>query len=109
MSQLYQDSMAISREFGPATYFITVTSNPQWPEIQSALLLGQAANGHPDLVVRVFKQHLHTVDGVQHATCKDACVALGLLEDDGEWHQCLTEACQVQVGVSVRRVFAVIF
>jgi len=54
------------------------------------------------------EQHLCTVDGVQHATCKDACVALGLLEDDGEWHQCLTEACQVQVGVSVRRLFAVI-
>src|SRR5260370_39282874 len=54
------------------------------------------------------EQHLHTVDGVQHATCKAACVALGLLEDDGEWHQCLAEACQVQVGASVRRLFAVI-
>src|SRR5260221_14230171 len=30
MSQLYQDSMAIAREFGPASYFITVTVNPNW-------------------------------------------------------------------------------
>ena len=54
------------------------------------------------------QQHLQTVNGVQHPTCKAACVALGLLEDDGEWRQCLTEACQVQVGPSVRRLFAVI-
>ena len=47
------------------------------------------------------QQHLQTVNGVQHPTCKAACVALRLLEDDGEWHQCLAEACQVQVGPSV--------
>ena len=74
MSQLYQDSMAIAREFGPASYFITVTANPQWQEIQSALLLGQAANDHPDLVVRVFHKklslllrHLKSVFGHQVA------------------------------------------
>ena len=74
MSQLYQDSMAIAREFGPASYFITVTANPQWQEIQSALLLGQAANDRPDLVVRVFHKklslllrHLKSVFGHQVA------------------------------------------
>ena len=74
MSQLYQESMATAREFGQATYFITVTSNPQWPEIQSALLPGQAANDHPDLVVRVFHRklsllfrHLKSVFGHQVA------------------------------------------
>src|SRR5260370_27468635 len=74
MSQLYQDSMAIAREFGPASYFITVTANPQWKEIQSALLPGQAANDHPDLVVRVFHEklsllfkHLKSVFGHQVA------------------------------------------
>ena len=54
------------------------------------------------------EEHLRTVNGVVHPTCKAACVALGLLEDDGEWNQCLQEACQVQVGPSVRRLFAVI-
>ncbi len=58
MSQLYQDSMAIAQEFGPASYFITVTVNPNWQEIRSALLPGQAANDHPDLVVHVFHRKL---------------------------------------------------
>src|SRR5260370_32955177 len=58
MSQLYQDSMAIAREFGPASYFITVTANPQWKEIQSALLPGQPANHPPDLVVRPVVERL---------------------------------------------------
>src|SRR5258708_12248836 len=58
MSQLYQDSMAIAQEFGPASYFITVTVNPNWQEIQSALLPGQAANDCPDLVVCVFHKKL---------------------------------------------------
>ena len=58
MSQLYQDSMAIAQEFGPASYFITVTVNPNWQEIQSALLPGQAAHDHPDLVVHVFHRKL---------------------------------------------------
>src|SRR5260370_38991072 len=61
MRQLYQDSMAIAREYGPATYFITVTADPQWLEIQSALLLGQAANDCPDLVVHVLHEKLSLV------------------------------------------------
>jgi len=41
------------------------------------------------------------VNGHRYATCREACIALELLEDDGEWHQCLDEACTVQVGLSV--------
>ena len=33
MFQLFQDSMAITRRFGHPTYFITMTANPNWPEI----------------------------------------------------------------------------
>ena len=74
MSQLYQDSMALACKYGPATYFITVTANPQWEEIQSALLPGQQANDHPDLVSHVFHRkltlllkHLKKVFGEQWA------------------------------------------
>jgi hypothetical protein len=58
MLQLFQDSMAISRFFGFASYFITVTANPQWPEIQAALEPGQQASDRPDIVCRVFYQKL---------------------------------------------------
>ncbi len=37
-------------------------------------------------------EHLRTVDGTKHDTLKNACIAMGLLADDNEWHQALEEA-----------------
>jgi len=41
MQQLYQDSMAIVREFGKPDLFVTVTCNPNWAEITNELLPNQ--------------------------------------------------------------------
>ena len=51
----YQDAMAIVREYGKPDFFITMTCNPNWPEIKDFLLPGQNAQDNPTLVVRVFK------------------------------------------------------
>lgn len=40
MQQHYHDAMAIVREHGKPDLFITMTCNPNWPEIQEALLPG---------------------------------------------------------------------
>ena len=48
--------MAICREFHKPDYFITMTSNPNWPEIKAQLREGQSAQDRPDIVARVFKQ-----------------------------------------------------
>ncbi len=37
-------------------------------------------------------KYLRTVDGIEHDTFKYACIAMGLLVDDNEWHQALEEA-----------------
>jgi len=37
-------------------------------------------------------EHLQTMDGIEHDTFKDACIAMGLLADNNEWHQALEEA-----------------
>ncbi|KAG2887376.1 hypothetical protein PC114_g18856 [Phytophthora cactorum] len=58
MRQQYYDSMAIVRQFGKPDLFITVTTNPKWPEIQDSLLPGQTASDQPDIVARVFKMKL---------------------------------------------------
>lgn len=50
-------------------------------------------------------EDLHTINGVLHPTFRDACVACGLLEDDGEWVTCLQDACQMQTGTSLRQLF----
>ncbi len=61
MQQLYQDSMAIVRDFGKPDLFITVTCNPKWPEITNELLPNQQASDRPDLVTRVFKLKLESI------------------------------------------------
>jgi hypothetical protein len=40
--------------YGGGDLFVTMTANPDWPEIKDALFSGQSANERPDLVVRVF-------------------------------------------------------
>jgi Helitron helicase-like domain at N-terminus len=56
MQQHCQDTLAINRYFGGGDLFITMTANPTWPEIQSALLYDQTASDRPDLVVRLSCQ-----------------------------------------------------
>ena len=48
---------------------------------------------------------LCTVDGVPCGTFKEACFAFGLLDDDRELHQCLTEARHMAVGRQLRDLF----
>lgn len=59
MQQLYQDAMALVTRFGKPSYFLTMTANPNWPEIQNELEYGQTASDRPDLVARVFHLKFH--------------------------------------------------
>ncbi|KAG8680660.1 hypothetical protein FRC09_018063, partial [Ceratobasidium sp. 395] len=47
--------MAIARLLGPPQFFVTMTANPNWPEIRDALLPGQTTGDCPDLATRVFE------------------------------------------------------
>jgi hypothetical protein len=51
-------------------------------------------------------KHLRTMDGIEHDTFKDACIAVGLLEDDNEWHQALEEASIWASRQQLRDMFA---
>ena len=51
-------------------------------------------------------EHLRTVDGVQYTTFREACVALGLLEDDDHWVKTFDEASTFQSGYVLRVAFA---
>ena len=48
------DSLALARQYGKPTFFITMTTNPYWPEITARLLAGQSAADNPVIVCRVF-------------------------------------------------------
>ena len=56
MQHLMQDAFAIMRHYGKPSFFITLTCNPEWPEIVSRLRPGQCASERPDIVCRVFHQ-----------------------------------------------------
>eukprot|EP00889_Picochlorum_renovo_P006380 jgi/Picre1/33410/NNA_008734.t1 len=52
------DAYALARAFGNTSLFITMTCNPNWPEIQREIRRGQAAQDRPDIVSRVFHAKL---------------------------------------------------
>jgi hypothetical protein len=54
MHQQYLDAIALYQTFGHPHLFITMTCNPDWPEIKDNLEPGQTALDQPDLVQRVF-------------------------------------------------------
>jgi hypothetical protein len=49
MKARFQDAMALVQSIGKPNLFITVTCNPDWPEIKDNLLPGQSAQDRPDL------------------------------------------------------------
>src|SRR5436189_4895073 len=51
---------------------------------------------------------LKTVNGQICRTFKEACIHLGLLQDDCEWDVCLHEASVMQTGRQLRHLFAMI-
>ena len=51
---------------------------------------------------------LKSVNGHPCGTFKEACICLGLLQDDSEWNACLHEASQLQTGQQLQHLFATI-
>ncbi|XP_074282556.1 uncharacterized protein LOC141607096 [Silene latifolia] len=58
MRRRYLNAMALVQKFGKPDLFITMTCNPNWPEIKAELSPGEEAHNRPDLVARVFHAKL---------------------------------------------------
>lgn len=52
--QLYLDAMALPCRYHKPDLFITITCNPNWPEIAAAVPAGSHWRFHPDIVGRAF-------------------------------------------------------
>ncbi|KAM4086627.1 hypothetical protein ACJW30_10G116900 [Castanea mollissima] len=50
-------------------------------------------------------EELRTINNVTYPTYKEACYALGLLDDDKEWHDSLIEASSWASGQQLRQLF----
>jgi len=55
ISERVADALAVYRALGKPSLFVTMTTNPNWPEIREKLLPGQTAADRPVLVCRAFK------------------------------------------------------
>jgi len=96
-------------------------SEKQWGLRQSGFALGRIYFVPPTAGERFYLRTLLTVvrgpqsfedlrtyNGITYPSFHEACLARGLLEDDGEWRQCLREAAHMQTGRQLRRLFATI-
>ena len=54
LRSLSLDALTTVSEYGAPTFFITLTCNIKWREIQERLLFGQDAFDRPDIVVQVI-------------------------------------------------------
>jgi len=55
MHEQQQDAMTNVRKYEVPDLFITMTCNPNWPEVQNNLLSGQKPKNQPDLVAPIFQ------------------------------------------------------
>jgi hypothetical protein len=83
----------------------------QWTMHKRGFAIGRMYYAHPTSGERYYLgmllncvkgvtsyDHLRIVDRTEHDTFKDACIAMGLLADDNEWHQALEEAILWALG-----------
>lgn len=71
-SDLVADALAIAKGLGKPSMWLTMTTNPRWPEIWSQLKPGQDINEIPIIVCRAFHPHLSalkTFCGQNSAAC----------------------------------------
>ena len=78
MQATCQNALAVNRYFNShADFFLTMTANPHWPEVQAALLPGQKPEDRPDIVCCVFhaKQEELMAD-IMKNDCFGKCVGI---------------------------------
>jgi len=61
LRSLAKNALALVSEYGRPSLFITLTCNPNWPEIIEQLLPGQTAFDRGDIVCQVFYRKLQAV------------------------------------------------
>jgi DNA replication protein DnaC len=102
-------------------HFVYDATRRQWKKRQRGTAIGRMFFVSPTAGERFYLrtllcvvrgarsfEDLCTHRGHRYSTFREACLARGLLEDDGEWRQCLEEACHMQTGTRLRLLFVMI-
>ena len=74
MAALAKNALVLVSEWGCPHIFLTLTCNPDWPEITSQLLVSQSAFDRPDVVRPVFKAQLDQFKhNIRHGKYFEGC------------------------------------
>ena len=82
MAQIFFDAMPVATEYRKPDFFMTITTNPEWPEIKRELLPHQNPCDRPDLIARVFRMKLRLLlDYIQkHLTLRKTVGKINTIE-----------------------------
>ncbi|XP_076884672.1 uncharacterized protein LOC143533936 [Bidens hawaiensis] len=99
--------------------FVWVLKDRKWERRKKGFSVGRIHHVSPSLGEAYFLRvllnkvkgprsfaEIKTVNGVTYATFRDACYALGLLDDDSEYIEAIQEASQSGSGFFLRNLFA---
>ncbi|KAL9411119.1 hypothetical protein AB3S75_044830 [Citrus x aurantiifolia] len=116
----YDDARELTYSDFP-TCWVWNSKDKTWTRRKNGLAIGRIYFAHPSSGERFYMRMLlnfvkgstsfesiRTVNGVTYPTFKAACYALGLLDDDKEWIDCLTEAAIWATGNELRHLFVTI-
>lgn len=91
------------------------------PEIRKSDAIGRVYTVHPNNYECFFLRlllhnirgpqnfnELKTVNGNLFSTFREACIELGLLENDNQWNIALTEAAKICTANQIRNLFCII-
>jgi hypothetical protein len=118
---------SISSEARRLTYsefpkkFVWDKALKKWKKRQARNTIGRIYHAHPTSGERYYLRillnilrgpksyaHIKTVRGVTYDTFKEACYALGLLDDDKEWNDAFNESSIWATGSQLRELFVTI-
>ena len=74
------DALAIARQLGKPSFWLTMTTNPLWPEIQSKLLPGQSVYDIPGIVCRAFHGRLEKLKNFARRNFGGLLYEIGVIE-----------------------------
>nr|AAK54292.1 putative helicase [Oryza sativa Japonica Group] len=93
----------------------------KWVRRKGGMKIGRIYNAHPASGERYYLrvilntakgcttfEDIRTVNGTVHSSYKSACHALGFLNDDSEWIECIKEASCWASGMKLRQLFATV-
>jgi hypothetical protein len=103
------------------TKFVWHDGQKMWKERKAKFSIGILYYAHPSSGERYYLRMLlntakrctsykdiRTVNGIEYPTFKEVCRALGFLDYDNEWIECINEAVVWASGIQLQQLFTTI-